>query len=152
MEILNYKRNKGGFNLKDVPSATFVKSYAEHLKRTGKVTQPEWSEVVKTGYAQELPPQEDDWFYIRAASLARRLYLQPKAGIRRLEQRYGRKERNGSAPSHKSSASGKIIRVILQQLEEAGLVSKAGSRGARSLTSEGIKDVDIIATEIGNRN
>ena len=153
MEGFNTKRTKGGFNVKDVSTDDFIKAYAEHLKRTGKVQQPEWSDIVKTGCGEELAPSDPDWFYVRAASLARRLYVQPNEGLRTLRNRYSKMQSKGSQPDKRVPASGKIIRVILQQLQTAGLVKKSGNASdGRSLTKDGYKDLDIIATEVGRKN
>ena len=147
------KRTKGGFNVKDVASDDFIKAYAEHLKRTGKILFPGWSDIAKTGEGQELAPSDPDWFYIRAASVARRLYVQPSQGLTRLRNRYGKMKSTGSQPDRRKVASGKVIRVILQQLQEAGIVKKpTKATGGRVLTNEGIKDLDIIATEVGRKN
>jgi ribosomal protein S19E (S16A) len=37
----------------------------------GKLPIPGWVDTVKLGPAKELPPQSIDWFYVRAASVAR---------------------------------------------------------------------------------
>ena len=138
-----------GYNVKDVDSDVFIKKYAQHLKKSGKITVPEWTEVVKTGVANELSPVDPDWFYVRAAALARRLYIQPEGGVGRLRKRYGKKNnRRGSKPSHKSKASGKIIRVILQQLEKSEILEKVKDNGPRRVSSKGRRDMDIIANQI----
>jgi len=51
--------------VRDIPAPMFIKAYAAHLKRAGKLTVPAWADIVKTGRAQELPPTSNDWFYTR---------------------------------------------------------------------------------------
>lgn len=50
----------------DVAPQDFVKEYAAHLKRAGKLPVPEWVDLVKTGVHKELAPYDKDWFYVRA--------------------------------------------------------------------------------------
>ncbi|XP_065629545.1 small ribosomal subunit protein eS19x [Quercus suber] len=53
-------------NVKDVSPHEFVKAYAAHLKRSGHVELPEWTDLVKTATFKELAPYDPDWYYIRA--------------------------------------------------------------------------------------
>ncbi|CAN6859264.1 unnamed protein product [Brassica oleracea var. botrytis] len=64
-----------GKTVKDVSPHEFVKAYASHLKRSGKIELPPWTDIVKTGKLNELAPYDPDWYYIRAASMARKVYL-----------------------------------------------------------------------------
>ena len=36
---------------------------------------PSWVDIVKTGAHKELAPYDPDWYYTRAASLARKVYM-----------------------------------------------------------------------------
>lgn len=36
---------------------------------------PTWADVVKTASYKELAPYDPDWFFVRAASMARKVYL-----------------------------------------------------------------------------
>ncbi len=47
---------------------TFIKAYASHLKRSGKLEIPNWVDIVKTGVGKELAPYDPDWFYVRAGA------------------------------------------------------------------------------------
>lgn len=64
-------------SIKDVDQHEATKSIAHFLKKSGKVKVPEWSDLVKLGVNKELAPVDPDWFYTRAASLARHLYFRP---------------------------------------------------------------------------
>jgi small subunit ribosomal protein S19e len=55
-----------GATVRDVDAQAFVKAYAAHLKRGGKVDVPKWADLVKTGTYKELAPYESDWFYVHA--------------------------------------------------------------------------------------
>ncbi|XP_075111472.1 small ribosomal subunit protein eS19x-like [Nicotiana tabacum] len=61
--------------MKDVSHHEFVKAYAAHLKRSGKMELPEWTNLVMTGKLKELAAYDPGWYYIRAASMARKIYL-----------------------------------------------------------------------------
>nr|MDO8086243.1 40S ribosomal protein S19 [Candidatus Sigynarchaeum springense] len=101
----------------------------------------------KTSCAKEFSPEQNDFWFVRAASLLRRLAIKKLIGVSRLRKEYGSRQRNGLRPAHFRKASGKIIRRILQQLEKAGLVTIEKSAG-RKLTSLGHSLVDKIAHEI----
>merc|ERR1712179_560393 len=58
-----------GVSVKDVNQADFVKALAAFLKKSGKLKVPDWTDLVKSGNYKELAPYEDDWYYIRAASM-----------------------------------------------------------------------------------
>ena len=49
---------------------------------------PAWNDLVKGGVFNELAPTDTDWFYVRCASVARRLYMR-RAGVGALRKVYG---------------------------------------------------------------
>merc|ERR1712205_9646 len=61
--------------VKDVPADAFIKACADFLKRQPKFDVPKYHDIVKTGTLKELAPYDEDWFYTRAASVARKIYL-----------------------------------------------------------------------------
>ena len=85
-----------------------------------------------------------------AASLARKVYLRQGVGVGAFRRQYGgRNKRKGSVPEHFAKASGGLIRHILIQLENEGLVEKyEGKKGGRKITSQGQRDLDLIAGRI----
>lgn len=110
---------------------------------------PEWAKFVKTSVARERPPLEEDWWWLRIASILRQLYMKKVVGVGRLKTRYGGKKDRGMQPSKFFKGSGKIIRVLLQRAEQAGLVEKVkGRRHGRQLTKKGKDFLDEIAKEI----
>ena len=64
-----------------------------------------------------MAPLDADWLYIRAAALARKVYLRGHLGVSTLQHIYGGKQRFGVRRNHHETSSGKIIRYCLQQLE-----------------------------------
>jgi ribosomal protein S19E (S16A) len=46
----------------------------------------------------ELAPLNEDWLYYRVASLARKIYLRPRAGVRLLSHIYGGLKRGNCRP------------------------------------------------------
>ena len=69
------------FGVKDVKSEVFVAEFAKYLKRSGKIELPKYVDFAKTGHAKELSPYNPDWYYVRAAALARRVYTRPGTGV-----------------------------------------------------------------------
>merc|ERR1712146_102916 len=68
-------------SVKDVPAADFIKAAAEFLKRQPKFDVPKYHDIVKTAVAKEFAPYDEDWFYIRAASIMRKVYLRKGTGV-----------------------------------------------------------------------
>lgn len=54
------------YTVKDVNAHDFIRAYAAHLKRSGKLRVPSWADHVKTATFKELAPADNDWFYVRA--------------------------------------------------------------------------------------
>uniref|UniRef100_H3G8P8 40S ribosomal protein S19 n=2 Tax=Phytophthora ramorum TaxID=164328 RepID=H3G8P8_PHYRM len=140
-----------GVTVRDVKPADFIKAYAEHLKRSGKIELPAWWDVVKTAAFKEYSPADPDWYYIRAASIARKVYLRQYTGVGSLKKVYGGASRRGVQRQHFQKASGGLIRHILQQLEEMKVVEKCPegvNKGGRKISSHGQQDLDRIAGQV----
>lgn len=134
------------FYCKRGPAHLFITEYAAHLKRNNWLKLPAWVDLVKTSVARELSPRDPDWFYIRAASIARKIYLRGGTGVGALRVVYGGNIRRGPRPSRFQKASSSIIRHIIIQLESIGVVEKnTGPKGGRRITQEGQRDLDRIA-------
>lgn len=108
------RKEKDTITIKDVPAEAFIKAYAEQLKIEQKVSPMPLDQFVKTGLAKDISPNNPDWFYIRAAALARKLALKPNTGVGRLQHIFGTSKRQGQGKNHHSTASGKVIRYALQ--------------------------------------
>lgn len=67
-------------SMKDVDQEQAVKKIADYLKKSGKVKLPPWVDVVKLGIHKQLPPSDPDWYFVRTASIARRLYIRSPVG------------------------------------------------------------------------
>merc|ERR1712080_411183 len=133
--------------VKDVDQQRFTVALAAFFKKSGKVKLPEWVDLVKTNVAKELAPCDEDWYYIRIASIARHIYVRSPVGVTTVCKIYGVRRNNGSAPSHWRAGSGSIGRKALQALEQLKLVEK-DPNGGRRLTSQGRRDLDRIAAQV----
>jgi len=132
----------------DVPADILIDRLSKYLKENVReVRPPEWAAYVKTGSHVERAPHNPDWWYVRAASILRKLYIKGPIGVSRLRKLYGGRKRRGVKPAHFRKAGGSIIRHILQQLEEAGLAEKDGNKG-RILTPKGRSLLDAMAARI----
>ncbi len=131
----------------DVPPNDLITAVAQELKAGGIVQPPEWAPYVKTGVNKEMPPTNPDWWYVRCASVLRRIYIDGPVGVSRLRTYYGGKHRQPVATARFSKGSGSIIREALQQLEKAGYVKKATRRG-RQITPQGQAFMDDTAHKI----
>ncbi|KAI8870081.1 ribosomal protein S19e [Ramicandelaber brevisporus] len=137
-----------GITVKDVPAQAFIKAYAEHLKRSGKFPVPKWTDLVKTATHKELGPYDADWFYIRAAAVARQLYIHGGIGTGRLQKRFGGRARRGTRPNKTHESSGSVARKVLQALEKVSVLEKDSANGGRKVTSAGQRDLDRIASQV----
>lgn len=131
----------------DVPADMLISRLAEYLKQERIVEPPQWAKYVKTGPHAMRLPQDKDWWYVRCASLLRKVYIHGPIGLSELESEYGGRQRRGSRPCHHRDAGGAIIRNALHQLERTGYVAKVDGKG-RILTSKGMMLVDRYAKEV----
>ncbi len=118
----------------DVKADSLIREVAEDLEE--KFEAPEWTNYVKTGVTKERPPQQENWYHIRAAAILRKIYTEGPLGVSRLRTIFGDRANHGHGPEHHGKASGKVIRTCLQNLEEAGLLESEEGEGRR-ITEEG---------------
>jgi len=99
---------------------------------------------------KERPPVKNDWWYIRTASVLRKVYRLGPIGVSKLRAKYGGKKNRGVKKEHYFRGSGSIARKILQQLEKEGFVKKdlKNVHKGRSITAKGKKFLDDIAANI----
>ncbi len=131
----------------DVPHDILIKRAGEDLRKMPQITPPSWTPFVKTGPHAERPPQNRDWWYIRCASLLRKVYIHGPIGLTDLESMYGGGKRVGYGGIHHRRAGGSAVRKALLQLEAAELVSKKLGKG-RVVTGKGRKFLDRLSTVI----
>jgi small subunit ribosomal protein S19e len=132
----------------DVPANVLISRLSDYMKgNIRELTPPEWAAYVKTGSHVERAPQNPDWWYIRAASMMRKLYTNGPIGVSRLRKVYGGRKRRGSKPAHFRRSGGKVLRSILQQLEQAGLIYKDGIKGRR-VSAKGRSLLDAMSGQI----
>ncbi len=130
-----------------------IQKTAEELKKQNLIKPPQWSIFVKTATSKQRLPDDNEWWYIRAAAILRSVAKLGPVGTQKLRTRYGSNKRRGHQPSEFRRASGSVIRKVLQQLETAGLVNtteKSGHKG-RVLTAKGTSFLDKIAIDISKK-
>ncbi len=125
-----------------------IGAIADKLKEYPEISPPEGSEFWKTAFFKELAPQDfENFWYIRCASLLRKVKKFGPIGVNKLRKYYGGKNRKGSGLPHSAKGSGKIIRVALQQLENAKLIDNVEKEG-RVVSSEGTSFLERTAHDI----
>jgi len=128
----------------DLESGEYNSKLAEALKKLPEFEAPEWASFVKTSVSKMRPPVEEYW-HKRAASILRQIYIHGIVGVSKLRTRYGSRKKRGCRPGEFRKSSGKIIRLILQQCEKAGLLEQsAGKKKGRKLTVKGVKFLESI--------
>ncbi|HOL41737.1 MAG TPA: 30S ribosomal protein S19e [Methanospirillum sp.] len=134
----------------DVPADKLIAKVAMELKEKAEITAPEWAPFVKTGTHREMPPEDPEWWYTRAAAVLRRVYVDGPVGVERMRSVYGGKKDRGSKPNKSVKGSGSILRKALQQLEAAGFVAK--QKNGRVITPAGASFLDGIAYTVSKEN
>ncbi len=100
----------------------------------------------------ELAPSDEDWIYIKVASLARKIYIRPQVGVRLLAHIYGGRKRGGCRPEKHAPAGTKIIRWGLHQLEKLKIIKKEKDPknlklNSRIISQDGQRALNRIVTE-----
>ncbi len=131
----------------DIPANIMIRRLAQDLKTRKEIQIPEWAPFVKTGVHKERAPEDPEWWYIRCASLLRKIYLKGPIGTQRLRRMYGGRKDRGTKPFRFYPGSGAVIRTALQQLERAGFIRKLGSKG-REMTDVGRSYMDRLSTSL----
>ena len=130
--------------INDIPQEKVIEKTAEALKKIPEIKAPEWANFVKTGMNRERPPVNNDWWYVRSASVLKKVGVLGPVGVNKLKKKYGGKKNRGHKPEKRYDASGNILRKILQQLEKAGLIEQTskGVHKGRVLTNKGKSFLD----------
>jgi small subunit ribosomal protein S19e len=132
----------------DVPPSALIERLARHLKQeVDEISPPAWTPFVKTGIHAQRPPTNPDWWFIRCASILRKIYVKGPIGIEKLRAEYGGRIDRGAKPEHARKGSGAIVRKAIQQLQTAGLVKPLRNEG-KVVTSEGRRLLDRLSTEL----
>ncbi|MFH1592493.1 MAG: 30S ribosomal protein S19e [Candidatus Woesearchaeota archaeon] len=134
-------------NVFDINPGELIKKAAEELKKVEVIKKPDWAKFVKTSAARERQPVDPDWWYIRAASILRKMYTFDRPiGTNKLKGFYGGRKNRGHKPERVYKGAGKIIRVILQQLEKAELIKpiKEGAHRGRRISNKGKSFLDKV--------
>lgn len=132
-------------DVRTIQANKYNTSLAEALKKIDEFKQPEWVSFVKTSTHKKRPSAEVDFWYKRAASILRQIYINEVVGVERLRTRYGGRKNRGQRPPEFRRGGGKIIRTILQQGEEAGFLEKVKEKkSGRKLTEKGKEFLESI--------
>mgnify|MGYP001626179870 CR=1 FL=1 len=130
----------------DVPADDLIFELKDYLKKSGVIEPRPYFYYAKTGSQADRPPADPDWFYYRAASILRKLYVYGPLSISELTKIYGGRKATGYNLTHSRESGSSHIRNIIKDLEKAGLVAKT-SKG-RVLTEKGKSTLDRIATKV----
>lgn len=134
--------------VRDVEAKKLVLAVKEELKKINEIQPPVWSNYAKSSVNRQRPPEQPDFWYTRAASLMRRIYLDGPVGVEKLRSFYGGRKRRRTKPARFRKGSGSVVRKLLQQLETAGFVEKDKKANGRRITAKGRKFLDNIASKV----
>lgn len=155
---IDINKSRKGKTVLDVPANELINSVAMFFKEKNVIKLPKWSSLVKCSHANEIVPLNPDYMYYKAAAIARMLYITKSktVGVGSIRTMFGKKERRGAQPAKFMRASGKIIRVLLQQLKENKYVENYKNKDqdvsyGLVLTSNGRTELDKIAAKIARK-
>ncbi len=137
-------------NFHDCDTNKLIENVAVELKNVEGISAPDWSAFVKTGSHVERSPDNPDWWYVRSAAVLRKVANLGPVGTSKLRVKFGGRKNRGARPERFRRASGKIIRVVLQQLEKAQLVKQVakGVHKGRIVTPKGMSILDKQAIKL----
>lgn len=132
-------------NCLDVDANKLIEKLASKLEKKG-IEKPEYVKFVKSGAHAERPPAQENFWYIRCASIMRQNYANANVGVNRLRRHYGGLKDRGRKPERHMLAGGSTIRKAFQSLEKAGFLVK--KKTGRELTPQGVKLLEECAKEV----
>ncbi|MFZ0006346.1 30S ribosomal protein S19e [Methanoregula sp.] len=130
----------------DVPADDLIRKVAEELRKRQEIKPPAWAAFAKTGVHKEMPPEDPDWWFTRAAAVLRRVYVDGPLGVERMRSFYGGSKNRGSRPNAFRKGSGSILRKALQQLEAAGFIIH--DKTGRKVSPAGMAFLDSMAKDV----
>ena len=133
-------------NPMEVPPGQLLPRLAEELRKIEAIQPPTWAQFARTGTHTERAPLQKDWWYLRSASVLRKLYTKGPQGVSRLSGEYGGRRDRGSAPYHAVKGSRSVTQEIVQQLQKAGLLAPVKLRGRR-VSPEGQRLLQRVSQE-----
>jgi len=137
--------------LYDVPAEDLIEAVAAEFAEESAIEKPNWLQYAKSSVDRELPPEQEDFWARRTASILRKVAIDEPVGVGSLQTEYGTAKQGSNRyrvrPRQKTGGSGKVIRVALQQLEDVGYVETAEGEG-RVITPEGRSFLDDVAADV----
>ncbi|KAI5181737.1 small subunit ribosomal protein S19e [Nematocida sp. AWRm80] len=139
--------------VENVCPVALINALSTSLREEKKLAQPKNVEYIKTGHGRQRAPEDPNWYFIRSASVLRKIYMEEltgKSGSKKglgtlqLARAYGGSKNNGHKPSHTVTGSKSLVRSILQGLEGLQLVESVKNSG-RVLTPAGRQYLEQIA-------
>jgi len=131
-------------NIFEADAQKLIDSAALKLKESG-IPKPEYIAYVKTGAAKERVPQDENFWYIRCASILRQVYLNGPIGISKLRTKYGTNRVHVVRRHHHYRSGGSIIKDAFDALEKKGYVKT--TKQGRVITSAGRSFLDKVSND-----
>jgi small subunit ribosomal protein S19e len=132
----------------NIPQSQFIQRLAKYIKENiDQVQPPTWATAAKTSSHTQRQPEDPNWWFTRAASILRKIYLHGPIGMEHLRADYGGRKGAKVSREHVRKGGSSNIRKIVQQLEAAKLVENAKTKG-RIISKEGRRTLDRLAAEI----
>lgn len=113
---------------RDVHVDLLLDEVVRAFESNSSIKAPNWAHFAKTGRGRQRSPDQADWWSRRCAAVLRKVAMDGPIGTNHLAQAFGSTQNRGVWPNAAASGSRSVVRKALQQLEDAGLVSKVHSK------------------------
>lgn len=133
--------------IQEVPASELIREIATLFRENPAIKEPGFVPFVKTGSHRERAPIQKGWYFTRLASVLYRVYVDGPLGTESLRSYYGGRKSRGVKPEKFRKASGKVLRVCMQELEKQGLIQKH-KKGGREISSRGQSMLERTAKEM----
>ncbi|XP_037955813.1 40S ribosomal protein S19-like [Teleopsis dalmanni] len=126
----------------------FIVLLTINLKKSKKLKMPADAILFKAGKCKKLIPINADWFYLRCASILRRMYKRGPIGIGKLREMYGGRRRRAFRPRYFSIVADGLLIVVLKALSQAKMIKFVP--GGRTLTYRAQRKIYRLAQIIAH--
>lgn len=103
-----------------VKATPLIEAITETLKAKSDIVLPENHDLIKTSHGKQYSPENQNWFYIRMASIVRTAMCKGSVSLKTLARKHACRKNAGVRPSRYAKASDFVNESAVQQLIKIG--------------------------------
>lgn len=143
--------------LKEIPifnydSSLVIESLSSFLRTTDYIKDFKDQDIIKLGVSREMPPSDEHWIFVRAASIIRALCLQTMqdkwTSIRFFTKKYNKRQNRGCRPSKFARGGAANIKHIIECLIAIEWVME--NEGKYRMTDKGLETMKNFLSTMMN--